>query len=274
MSRGNRAWASRRAILLAGLSLAGAVVFFVSTRFRVLASPATIPQGELYALQAFPLDDWRGVLQAFVDDEGRVDYEALLADRGDLDRFVALLRDVGPRTRPELFPSEADRLAYYLNAYNALVLFDVLDHWPLESPRDVRLRFFYTTRFLVDGAKTNLYELENHVIRRLFDEPRIHFALNCASLGCPKLPREPFEAARLEEQLARETHRFLSEPRNVTVEDGAIVVSELFDWFDEDFPPSPLDWLRAHPSLSALQKVPVDAPLRTRPWDWAINAMP
>ena len=267
---GNRS-VSRRALLAAGLLSSAAVAFFVLTRFRVLSPSYAHPPSELRALEAFPYDDWEAVLQESVDEHGNVDYAGLAAAPQTLERFVALLRDVGPRQRPELFAGEADRLAYYLNAYNALVLYDVLDHWPLRSPRDIRLRFFYTTRFVVDGAKTNLYELENHVIRGTFDEPRIHFALNCASIGCPRLPRTAFRPERLEEQLRELTLEFLAASRNVRVEDDAVVLSELFDWYAVDFPPDPVSWIRAHGTGPAAE-LPLDRPVRYAPWDWSINA--
>ena len=251
--------------------LAAALGLWVLNLFRVLTPDVKLDQEELFGLVTFPYDDWAAVLTRFVDAEGRVDYAALHADPVTLERFVALLGVVGPNTYADLFRTDAERLAYYLNAYNALVLYDVLDHWPLRSPHDIKLRFFYTTRFLIDGRKANLYELENHVIREKFDEPRVHFALNCASIACPRLPREPFLPARLEEQLEHATVDFLSAERNVAVEDGALVLSELFDWYAEDFAPDPARWIHAHASDRVL---PVGAPVRHRPWDWTLNGRP
>lgn len=239
--------------------------------FSLVVSPATVDPASLAAMDHFDDADWRTVLETRVDGEGRVDYTGLAADPAPLERYVALLAEVGPSTRPELFPDAHHRLAYWINAYNALVLFNVLQHPELESVGDAKAGFFYLTCFRLDGAEINLYDLENSVVRERFDEPRSHFALNCASVGCPRLPAEPFEGARLEQQLARETARFLSEPRNVAVEEGQLVLSEIFDWYAEDFPPSPADWVVAHRGGAPLGSW---TSVRYRPYDWALNAQP
>jgi hypothetical protein len=221
-------------------------------------------------LTEFSYLDWGQVLERHVDDQGLVDYVGLAADRDSLDRFLARIAVVGPRTRADLFPTREDRLAYTINAYNACVIAEVLERWPLASVEDVKLDFFWLTRYPIDGEAISLYDLENDGIRAVFREPRVHFALNCASLGCPKLPREPFLGSRLEEQLARETARFLREERNVERASGnVLVLSQIFEWYDEDFSPSPLAWLRAQaPDLD----LPTTATVRFRPWDWRINA--
>ena len=229
-----------------------------------------LPPSEPATLVEFSYSDWASVLERHVDDQGLVDYEGLAAARTALDRFLALLAVVGPGTRPDLFPTREDRLAYYLNAYNACVIAEVLERWPLASVEDVKLGFFYLARYRIDGSPISLYDLENDVVRAIFGEPRAHFALNCASLGCPKLPREPFLGPRLEAQLARESTRFLQEARNVErAPENVLVLSQIFEWFDEDFSPSPLAWLRAQaPDLD----LPATVRVRFRPWDWRINA--
>ena len=110
----------------------------------------------------------------------------------------------------------------------------------MPSPSQIikpRAGFFFLQRVEVGGRRLSLYTLENRIVRARFDEPRIHFALNCASVGCPSLPPEAFVPERLEQQLARETARFLSEERNVAVDLDARIVrlSSIFDWYDVDF---------------------------------------
>jgi hypothetical protein len=106
------------------------------------------------------------------------------------------------------------------------------------------------------------------VIRKGFREPRAHFALNCASAGCPRLPRAPFTGASLEQELAYETQRFLHEERNVARDGKDVILSALFGWYEEDFAPSPLAWIRERaPDL----ELPAAAPVRLRPWDWSLN---
>lgn len=224
--------------------------------------PAVQSEEELYA-------DWAHVLGAHVNASGRVDYAALKAEPEPLSRFVALLRDVGPESRPDLFDNEAKRLAYYLNAYNAFMLFQVSEAYPgVESVYDNKLAFFLRNRFEMDRSTTNLYALENDIVRARFAEPRVHFALNCASIGCPELPAEPFVSSRLEEQLAKETSEFLHQRRNVVLDDGGVQLSRIFKWYAEDFTPSPLQWVRNQaPDL----ELPADAQVRFGDYDWSLN---
>lgn len=249
------------------LLLLASLLLMLCSGCRVMPSPAQAGAGPESAAN-FDYDEFDALLQRYVDDEGRVNYQALRANRAALDHYVAQLAVIGPESTPDAFPTEAQRLTYWINAYNALVLFQVVERESLESVGDSKFNFFYWTCFELDGGTTNLYDLENEVIRDGFGEPRIHFALNCASVGCPRLPREAFVPARLEEQLQHEMQLFLSESRNVAVEEGAIVLSELFDWFPEDFGGDPVAWIREHnPAL----ELPENAPVRFRTWDWSLN---
>jgi hypothetical protein len=136
---------------------------------------------------------------------------------------------------------------------------------------DDQLASFVTTKFRLDGGTTNLHDLENKHIRPTFGEPRVHFALNCASVGCPSLPAVPFTGADLEAELVRETTRFVRDPRHVAVEDGVVVLSAIFDWYKEDFGGDPVGWIRAQaPGLG----LPDTTRYRVRPYDWALNAQP
>ncbi len=221
-------------------------------------------------------DDYAAVLAEFVDDDGNVDYAGLAARPARLRRFLARLVVQGPTSTPALFPTADDVTAYSINAYNACVLAGVVERWPIASvnPNVVGgASFFYGSHYVVDGKRTSLQAYENDVVRKRGD-PRVHFALNCASRGCPKLPATPFHGATLGDELARETARFLAEPRNVSVDvDGALVVSQIFEWFPEDFgihdDVGVADALRR---LAPDLAVPPQPVVRYRPWDWSINA--
>ena len=186
---------------------------------------------------------WDRALGRWVHSDG-VDYDAVRAEEPTLRRFVATLGTVGPRTAPERFATEPEKLAYYINAYNALVLFAVVDNWPIESVHDVRgwldpregFGFFYGLRFPLDGERVNLYDLENGVIRGFVDA-RIHAAINCASKSCPALAPHAFEPAALDDQLDEVTRAFCSTAPHVVVdEEGSeIRLSAIFDWYRTDF---------------------------------------
>ena len=190
---------------------------------------------------SFSYDDWNEVLGKYVDDEGLVDYHGLAADRGALDRFLASIETTGPKSDPEAFPTRDDQLAYYINAYNALAFQGVLELGPDAKTvwgfTGTGLGFFVRMKVVVDGEKMSLKSLEDDIVREEFKDPRIHAALNCASIGCPKLPRVAFSPDRLDEQLDAEMTKFVNEERNCRIDEaaGTATLSRIFDWFRKDF---------------------------------------
>jgi len=235
-----------------------------------LAACATLLQVPSSAGRASddPQAAWDRVLRGHVLDDGGIDFVGIRRDPEDLEAFVTWVAIHGPRATPELFPTEAARLAYYLNAYNALAMYQVVTtpHRP-----EQRVRFFLLTTVVLDGQRTSLYRLENAVIRPLGD-PRVHFALNCMVRGCPRLPREPFDPSRLDAQLEREARHFLNEPRNIQVDPpvGVVRVSSILRFYREDF-------LAKAPSLVAYanryrtEPIPEDYAVRFIPYDWILH---
>ncbi len=237
----------------------------------VLALPACAtlapPPGPA-AAPGDPSAAWERLLRAHVLDDGRIDFVALRRDPGDLAAYVTWLSGHGPRTTPELFPTDAARLAYYLNAYNALAMYQVVT-----TPRrpEQQIRFFLLTAITIDGQRLSLYQLENAVIRPLGD-PRVHFALNCLVRGCPRLPREAFDPARLDAQLEREARHFFNEARNVQVDPPLRVVrfNSILRFYRGDF-------LAHAPSLVAYANryrddpIPEDHDIRFIPYDWTLH---
>jgi hypothetical protein len=239
------------------------------------ACATTVPGPRVEVAAAEPVDAWARVLERFVDEQGRVDFDGLARDRGDLDRFVAWVYAVGPGNAPARFPTRAHLLAYHLNAYNALAMYNVLeDGIPVSLAGARKVDFFALRRLQVGSEPRTLYGYENEVIRPLGDE-RVHFALNCMVVGCPRLPRTPFRAADLDAALDRETRRFFAEPRNVVVDpvDGVVRVSELLRFYPEDF-------LARAPTLVAYvnryREPPIPTGYRVEfiPYDWTINRQP
>ena len=215
---------------------------------------------------------------SFVDEQGRVDFEALAANRTSLDELVAWVERVSPATSPELFPRRADVLAYHLNAYNALAMRGVID----ESIADgftsflKRQKFFRLRKVTVGGRSLSLSAYENDVIRPL-GEPRVHFALNCMARSCPRLPQAPFRADMLEAQLEAAAREFLNDPRNVRVDTAAreAWLSELLDFYAADFAP---DGKRETliGFVNRYRQEPIDRGFAVRviPYDWSLNRQP
>ena len=207
-----------------------------------------------------PHADFDRFLKRHVDAFGRIDYGAAKGDSADLDRYVAWVSEVSPDNRADLFPTREDRLAYWINAYNAWVIRKVLDRYPIDTVKDVRppmalfflprlSGFFVFEKIRLGGDRTSFRALENGIVRKRFGDPRVHFALNCASLGCPRLPTRAFTPMGLESELQRETLRFLSDPEKVRVyrSDGQksrLFLSSIFKWYERDY----TDWMkREHP---------------------------
>lgn len=261
-------------------------------------APAPLSGGPIAARRPFSHEEFAPVLERFVDDAGQVDYAGLAAEPVALDRYYYLLSRYSPDSAPDAFPTRNDRLAYWLNAYNAAVLKTVLVHYPIAGVEDVapprllfflprRSGFFVFQRIRLGDRGTSLYGLENRVVRRRFGDPRVHFALNCASRGCPRLRRQPFDPARLDAQLDRATREFVAETRNVRVDHAArtVMLSAIFDWYEGDF----LDWCRMHvpdappsvlryvaayvePERSADLEPAIAYARQMVPWDWSLNA--
>ena len=161
---------------------------------------------------------------------GVVDYDGINGDQ----RFFQYL-DVLASTNPDDFSTDHEKLAFWINAYNALAIKGIIDG---SSPGSFfgRIGYFKTTNYLVGGRKINLYDLERDVIIP-FDEPRIHFAIVCASLSCPKLVSEAYVASRLGEQLQNGAVDFINDPaKNEFDTDRRVAkLSKIFEWFEGDF---------------------------------------
>ncbi len=217
---------------------------------------------------AAALADWGRVLRRFVDDRGRVDFAGLAADREEIDRYVAFVA----ATPAERFESGAPRLAHYVNAYNALSMYNVLESGiPATHAGFNKVRFFVLREHMIGGQRRSLYAFENDVIRPLGD-PRVHFALNCSAVSCPRLPQVPFTAERLDAELDSEARRFFAESRNLRVDHAARTVwmSSILRFYQADFVPAHASDLIAYANRYAPDSVPGSYAVRFTPYDWTV----
>lgn len=205
----------------------------------------------------------------------RLRYGAVTAaDRAALEAWVEREAQRGPRGLPR-----AEQFAYWANLYNALTVVRVLKAYPVSSILDLK-RWPWSfgpwdeDLITVQGTTLSLNALEHRILRPLFDEPRVHFALNCASLGCPNLLPQPFTGEHLETDLQAALEAYLAHPRGIALEGGTLTLSSLFDWYRDDFPPGQEAFLAylasaapetLKPSLRAY-----DGPIAFR-YDWALN---
>ena len=219
-----------------------------------------------------------GIVKKYVNTRGEVDYAGLKADRAGLDAYVERIAGASPDSQTELFPSREHELAYWLNAYNALVLRAVVNAYPVASVRNLGgllgYGVFLRKENTLGGVKMSLRSLENDVIRKRYKEPRIHFAIVCASISCPFLDREVFTGATLNAHLDRVTRAFLAQRRNLTVDSakGEITLSALFDWYKEDYGDL-LTFVRKYATPADRKAIEAVArpKIRHYDYDWSIN---
>jgi hypothetical protein len=201
------------------------------------ASMAAVTGAETPALP--DLAEYEQVLTQYVREDGRVDYFGVKSS-APLKSFVKQLANVSPESHPRLFPSREAKLAYWINAYNAIVLHSFSVEYPRKKDRLSstlgRALFFYQTKHRVGGRNRSLADIEDHSIRNAGDA-RIHFAIVCASAGCPALSRTAYRPETLNAQLEAETKQYFSEMRNFSLDSDrrAVRLPKIFDWFKSDF---------------------------------------
>jgi hypothetical protein len=171
--------------------------------------------------------------------------------------------------------SRPQRMAFLINAYNAFTIELILAHYPVGSIKDVGNDLFdnrWKKKFFkLLGPAASLDQIEHEMLRKpgVYDEPRVHFALNCASVGCPMLREEAFVADRLEVQLEEQAKRFLSDRSRNRYANGRLEVSKIFDWFKEDFAPREKFFERYAAQLGG-----TSALVSFLDYDWTLNDFP
>ena len=183
---------------------------------------------------SFSHDLFNQVLQAHVNKAGRVNYTKLKANPEKLEKYLDLLAVANPT---EL--SYNAQLAFWVNAYNALVIKGVIDHYPTTSVRKVKWfgGFFSRLKFQVAGKTYTLNQIEHGIIRTEFVDPRVHFILVCASTSCPPIENSAFSAEDIEERLETATFNFVQNPEQVRIDRAKrrLYLSKIFKWYDDDF---------------------------------------
>lgn len=220
---------------------------------------------------AFPYDLYDATFDGRVTDDGLIDYAAIRDDRDSLDQFLGHVAAVSPASDPALFPSEAHALAFYLNAYNGLAVQGVLDRPDITSVIDIKLDFFYTTRYRIGGDKVSLYTLENGIVRSDFDDPRIHFFLNCQSWSCPPFPGKAIRPDTLDATLDAFSKAFVTDAKHVQLDGNSLAVSSIFKWYSGDFGGEEgiIPFIQNY-----RDDIPDDAELSFKEYDWALIKQP
>ncbi len=187
------------------------------------------------------------LLQQYVVD-GKVDYVGLKQEEAQLDRYLAYLNASDPAQM-----ARNDQFAFYINAYNAYTLKLIIKNFengqPPESIKDIGSFFSkpWSIKFVkIAGKTTTLDTIEHKILRPTFKDPRVHFAVNCASKSCPPLASTPYSGTELEQQLEASARAFINNSRENRLEGNILYVSSIFKWFKEDFHDDPLAFFKQY----------------------------
>lgn len=229
--------------------------------------------------QAFEHGPWNALVQKHVvllpgKHASQVDYAGMARDRAELQGYVDSLSKV-PAAEFNGWPKH-ERKAFLINAYNAFTVEKILTRWPdIASIWDFGKFFgnpFKDDFFSLFGDKYTLDRIEHGTLRQpgAYDDPRVHYALNCASIGCPMLREEAYDAARLDAQLDEQALRFLGDRTRNRYREGHLEVSKIFDWFKEDFLPYEKYFAQY---AQALGFPGGPAPIDFLDYDWSLNGL-
>lgn len=216
---------------------------------------------------------WNQLLYQYVSEEGFVNYKGIINKKDKLNQYLKQLSN----HPPEESLSKNEKLAYWINAYNAFTVKLIVDHYPVNSIKDlhptVKIPGINTVWkkefFKIDGKPMSLHHIEHNILREEFHEPRIHFAINCASFSCPPLRNEAYKASNLEKQLEEQAVRFINNSDKNQISTGYIKISKIFKWFTKDFTRNGdlIDYLNQY----AKTRINKNADIDYMDYDWSLN---
>ena len=252
-----------------------AVLFYLLLVGISLTSCQAGVSSEAKYLQELPSHaQWNALVKKHVAPNGLVNYKGFLKDRQQLNSYLKLLQQGVPN--PKTWTKE-EQLAYWINAYNAFTVKLIIDNYPLKSIKDLNDKIAIPTVntiwddkfFKLGGQPFSLNMIEHGVLRKNFNEPRIHFAINCASISCPELLNEAYTAQNLELQLEKQATRFINDPTKNKLSATNLKVSSIFNWFQEDFVKT--GTLTAFLNRYAKIKIRPDATITYLDYNWKLN---
>jgi hypothetical protein len=226
------------------------------------------------AAKPIPHDLFNGLLKKYVDGNGLVNYRALKAsDAATLQRYL----DLVSANAPAADWSREEKLAYWINAYNAFTIKQILDKYPTKSIISSQVQLvsptgpFSKKYFTIGGREMSLNNVEHDIIRKEFNEPRIHFALVCAAVSCPKLRNEAYVPNRLDAQLTEQARNFLNDPTKNAIARDRLSLSKIFDWYKDDFGKTDEALIRYINQYSQTKAGPT-AKISYQSYSWDLNA--
>jgi hypothetical protein len=239
---------TRRLALVAALLLGGATA-------AMAAPPVALPQ----ATSAY--------LAKFVDENGNVNYGAIKRNPLEIKALVKRYETTDAKVL-----TDSDREAFYLNAYNVLVINQIAAYYPSESVQKIP-GFFDKNLVTVAGEKMTLNDLEAKKLREPFHDPRVHFALVCGAKGCPRLNRQAFVGNQVDAQLTVQARKVLQDPKFIRVNEATktVQISQIFKWYEADFKATGKTGLAYINQFRDSKAIPATYAVEYYPYDWALN---
>ncbi len=210
-----------------------------------------------------PHGQWDALLQKHVTPSGEVNYSGFKKDIDLLQEYLSALS----KNTPHENAAKEEKLVYYINLYNAATVKMILDHYPVNSIKDIKNP--WDKKWIKVGNKlTSLGAIEHKILRKLND-PRIHFAINCASYSCPKLQNRAFVKKKLETQLNEATRAFVNDQTKNRISSSSVELSQIFKWFKSDFTTDGnlVDFINQYLAIAINPGVKV----RFIKYDWSLN---
>jgi hypothetical protein len=242
----------------------GALLACSSIAISTLAAPPVAPFSRSFTVAAVDHGAYDKLLKKHVSAKGLVDYKGFKADETALNQYLALLS----KNPPAASWSKSEQMAFWINAYNAYTIRLILDHYPVKSIKDIGSKIkipFVTTPwaikfFSIGSEKMSLDNIEHGILRKKYDDPRIHFALVCASMSCPALRNEAYTAAKLDSQLDDQGRDFLNNPAKNNISRSKAQLSKYFDWYKGDWNnngQSVAKWVNKYSTTKIDDKTPI-----------------
>lgn len=199
--------------------------------------------------------------------DGKVDYDDIHANPEKLDNVLDLAKKIMVnKDNPQIYQ------AFWINAYNLSVIKGVVDNYPIDSPLDVS-GFFDEITYPIGGKKRTLNEIENKILRSNFpNEPRFHFALVCAGLGCPPIINKAYLPETLETQLQEQTVLSLNNPKFVRIKENKVGLSQIFEWYASDFKRNGRNFVEFI-NLYRKEKIDTNSKVFFYPYNWSLNKL-
>lgn len=207
-------------------------------------------------------DPFSKMLNKYVTNDGKVNYKGFKNDQQALKNHILALEQNPPKKEW----SKNDQLAYWINLYNALTVNLIIENYPLESILEINNGKAWDLKLTkIQDDQYSLNDIEHQIIRKQFNEPRIHFAVNCAAVSCPKLLNEAFVPDKLAFQLEAQTKYFINNNAKNTIDQTTIEISKIFEWYAEDFGNLKTFISKYHSNMNP------DNEIAYREYDWKLN---